>query len=767
MKINFITHNEPSWNYPDIVVQDNPSKVIEMFKNTDIIGGDTENNDLNTIYATPLLSQFSDSKESYIIDKSTIDCSWLKDYSNKQILAHNGQYDYMIWKQQYGIEMPNIVDLMIIEQILGRGSRRFNNLDAVHQRRLNRPLPVPKTTRQAFTKMKFNPRFDVEHILYSGYDPYCLFEIYDVQKPLIKEYKLERRIYDIAFPLLSLLGDMCLEGFYLDEDKWRKTLRENKTDKYHTECRLDEEIRRFSVDHLELKGGIWTRKRKFADGEQSGLFNDAVLVQNENKHNVNYSSPKQLNKLFRVLREPIPQERDKKTYEFKDSFSEGALEQYKIEYPSSRMINFINSLIEYREVEKEINSFGEIFLRDRVRDGKGKKFKRGYRNSITQRVHTYYKQEFTANGRLSSGDSKRKKGEQGVGFYNSQQVPKKNKFRNSFSLSPQEILDKWKISTRDLTGAELVIFASQSQDKKLLEIINKKKDIHCYLATAAYTKVIQYILKEMPEARAYDELYTLLKANRLEQTLRKKVGTTPTGEDIFEDYSKIELDQITKDRVAKAIKDQGIIIDKKLHTDIRGPFKNVVYGILYGAQESKIAETLNIAPYYAELTLIGMEKALPDGFAYLERVARLAVKNGYMIFNTRTNSRHWFYSWLDAQQRGRQLTNKERSGIERFAKNAMMSGTQADMIKEAMVTVNKFMQDIADKMISEGKIKHLKDIFRWKLQVHDEVVFMWRYEDITLPEQIDKIITDVCNLYLADNIKMPIAGYTGVYWNKD
>lgn len=736
MKINYITHTEPSWSHPDIVVQDNLAKVIEMFRNTDFIGGDTENNGLNTIYATALLSQFSDSVESYVIDKTSIDCSFLKEFQDKQLLTANGQYDYMIWKYQYGYEFPNLKDIMIIEQILGRGSLRSNSLENIHNRRLNRYMPIPKTTREGFGKMKENPNFDVEHILYSGYDPHCLFEIYEKQVPLIKEYKLEKRIYDIAFPLISLLGDMCLEGFYLDKDKWGQVLRDNKTNKFHVECKLDEEIRKFSADHIELKGGIWTRKRKLADGEQVGLFNDSITIQNENKFNVSYGSQKQLTKLFTVLREPIPQKKDKKTQEYKNSFAEEALEQYKIEYPSSRMKNFINTLIEYREYEKEINSFGEIFIKDRVRDGKGKKFKRGYHNTVTQRVHTIYKQEFTANGRLSSGDSKRKKGSPGIGFYNSQQIPKKNKFRNCFTLTPQEIADGWLISTYDLSGAELVILASQSQDKKLIELLDG--DVHSYLATSAYTKIVQYVLDNMTENRAYDELYNLFKVNRLQEMIHK----TPE-----------ECEQITKQRVEYSLQTKKFIVDKKSTPDIREPFKNCTYGICYGAGENKIAETLNIAPYYASLTMSGMEAAIPDAFAYLERVARFGVKNGYIVFNTRTNSRHWFATWLDAKQYGRELSNKDRSAIERFCKNSVMSGTQADMLKEGMVEANKYI-----------KANNIVD-FKWKLQVHDEVVF--KHKDRELAPKIAQVIIDTCNLYLEPNVRMKIAGSTGLFWNKE
>lgn len=774
MVIEFITAREPKWSHPDITISDNIDRVIEMFKNTDIIGGDSENNILNPIYATPLLSQFSDGIKSYVIDRTSIDCKWLKDFEDKLYLTFNGQYDYMIWAYHYNVEFRRMVDLMINEQVLGRGSGRLNNLEVTHLRRLNKYLPLPKSTRGSFTKMKYNPEYESEHILYSGYDPLCLFEIFEKQKPLIEEYKLNKRVYDIAHPLIPILGDMCLEGFHLNDELWSKTLSDNKHEKYKIECALDEEVRKFAKGHQELTGGIWTRKRFKASGEQLDAFGENTTIENENNSNISYSSPAQLVKLFTILREPIPQQKNKKTFEMQNSFAEGALEQYKIEYPSSKMKSFINKLLEYREIEKEINSFGDKFLKSRVPDKQSKKkFVRGYLNSITHKVHTYYKQEFTKNGRLASGDGRKRKGDVGIGLYNSQQIPKKNKYRNAFTLTLEEIADGWWIDTQDLTGAEVVILASQSQDPKLIEILNNKAlDIHCELSTNSYTRIIRYIISNMNETRAYDELYNLLKVNRLQDSLKKKIGEDVNGQAIVRDLTKEEKHEITEQRVKSALLSNGVIITKKEYPDIREPYKNCTYGIFYGAQEGKIAETLNIAPFYAKLTIEGMRETIPVAFAYMDRAARFGVKNGYIIFNEITNSRHWFQSWLEAKAQGRELTNSQRSEIERFCKNSIMSGTQADMIKEGMVNIdNHIRQSFVAETIKGKLVMNIKDKFRWKLQVHDELVFAHRHNSFEEAEafstMIGKIMTDTCNQYLKGDVKMKISRYSGTCWNKD
>jgi DNA polymerase I-like protein with 3'-5' exonuclease and polymerase domains len=735
--IYFITSHEPAWTDAEISFTDSLDRVINMVRNTDLIGLDTENNGINAINATPLLLQLSDGIDSYVIDSTRLGTKYLKEFNlhNKTIIAHNAQYDYMIVKQQYGVVLKDLIDTMVIEQVLGRGAQRSSSLEATHLRRLNAYMPVAKSTRDDFGSMKYNPVFLRDHIYYSGYDPICLFPIYEKQKPLIKEYKLERRIYDIAFPLISILGDMCLNGFYINKDEWLGILNENKKRKFEIECKLDSKIRQFAKNYSKINGGKWTNLRRKQELTQGSLFGEDTTTENENLHNVSYSSNKQLTYLFKVLKEPLPEKIDKENIKdwenvaTKVSFAEEALEQYKIQYPSSKIVPFINDLLDYRKYEKAINSFGEIFIKEYIKKPGSKKYKLGYLNSKTGKVHTIYKQEFTKNGRLSSGDVAR-------GFYNSQQIIKENKYRNCFTLTPKEIEEGWYISTYDLSGAELVILASNSKDKTLIKLLKEGADLHSYLASAIYTKIFRYIIYNMSENRAYDEIANLLIPNRLQHDL--------------EGITKEELSLLHKERIDYVIKHKAFTVDKKKSPDLRNPVKNIVYGINYGAGEEKVAETLNIAPHYAKLAMEAMREELPDAFNYLDNIARFGVKHGYIIFNTRTNSRHWFQSWLDAKEQGRDLSGKDKSAIGRACKNYGISGTQADMIKEAMVEV--------DKYTIQNNIE-----IRWLLQVHDEIVIAHKQKDFG--ELMEKVMVETCNKYLVD-IEMGVSGHTGYFWNK-
>jgi len=734
----------------EIIVTDSLDFFHEIMKNHDEFGLDTENNSLNQFYADQLLTQIGIPGISFVIDEGSIKEDYMRNYLNKIYIGINLQYDYRILKYKRGWEFRRLIDVMINEQIINRGSGRLNNAEALYERRIGQPLPEDKSTRNDFKSMTQKSTFRRNHIVYSGFDPQIGLQVLPIQQEILGRFQLDFRANCIAMPLIPILGDMNLEGRTLNKKQWSDLLEQNKRDKFKYELQLDAIVKTFAKDNVKLRGGIWSsasRKRRVMEVEQTDLFGISTTTSNESVKNISYGSSKQLAKLFNILKEPLPQTEDKDAERvwgedapMKVSFDEPSLEQYKIEYPESRMTEFINILLQHKEVSKAISSFGEIYLKEYVKDGKqGKKHKRGYYQPLTDKIHTIYKQEFTENGRISSGGDKKKKGELGVGFDNSQNWVKKNEYRNCVTLTQQEIDEGWLISTSDLTAAELVILASKSKDTNLMKYC--REDLHSYLASHSYTKVIEYILNTMNANRAYDELYELLKVNRL-QKMYLIDGKYPNKE---------QIDIITRQRVSKALETRALTVNKKEHPDIREPYKNVTYGIVYGAQEHKIAKTLNIAGYYARLVIEGINIAIPEAMRYLRAVARFAVKNGYIEFNERTHSRKWFKYWLEARESGRDLSSFERSSIERETKNIVCSGTQADALKECMVEI--------DKYVRSNNID-----FTFLLTIHDEIVY--KHKDKNLRKKIEEIMSEVCNRYLT-GITMEVAGHTGIFWHKD
>lgn len=748
----------------EIEITDSLDLFHDVMKSNEKVAIDTEGNSLNQFYHDLLLVQIGIPGLSFIIDNGSIHEDYLSPYLEDHLfLGHNLQHDYRMLKYCKGWELAQMRDIMVREQIINRGSGRFNNMEDTYLRRCNKKLPEDKKTRNDFIKMNPRSLFERRHIVYAGFDPQTAFEIEVVQDPILDQLGLRFRADVIGMKLIRDLGDANLKGRNLDKDAWRKVLEENKIEKFKIERELDAIIKEdFAPDHVKLRGGIWSsssRKRKKEDGRQLGMFGRDILISTESLGNVPYNSVHKLKKLFEILDEPLPMKEDKKAERtwgedapMKVSFDEPTLEQYKIEYPSSKMIKFINKLLEFKTVTKEIDSFGEVFLQEFMKDGKsGKKFKRGYYQPKTDRIHTIYKGEFTDNGRLSSGGEKKAKGDMGVGFDNSQNWPKKNKFRHCICLTQAEIDEGYWISTRDLTAAELVILASKSQDPALME--HCRGDLHSYLATFSYTNVVKYILDTMNENRAYTELYDLLKVNRLQEAYKVVHDISIVdGEEVklYRLPNKEEIEFITKQRVENVFNTRELKVDKKIFPDLREPYKNVTYGVNYGAEKGKIAKTLNIAPYYAELVMGGITKAIPQAMAFMATKARDAVRDGFVIFNDRTNSRHWFKAAIEAHTYGRPLSSKEKGDIERETKNYLMSGTQADMFKEATIEVSDFVRSI-------------KLDFHWLMFIHDEWVFMHKDKDIV--SEIDKIIVTTCNKYLR-NIEMKVDGHTGYTWHK-
>ena len=94
---------------------------------------------------------------------------------------------------------------------------------------------------------------------------------------------------------------------------------------------------------------------------------------------------------------------------------------------------------------------------------------------------------------------------------------------------------------------------------------------------------------------------------------------------------------------------------------------------------------------------------------------------------------------MDAYEYGRELNYSEKGKVERQCKNLPISGTQADMLKEAMVCINDY--------IEENNIE-AKFIF----QVHDELVI--KHKGREFGKVIKRIMTETANKYLNGMIEM-------------
>ena len=136
-------------------------------------------------------------------------------------------------------------------------------------------------------------------------------------------------------------------------------------------------------------------------------------------------------------------------------------------------------------------------------------------------------------------------------------------------------------------------------------------------------------------------------------------------------------------------------------TDQRRYIKAVNFGLIYGMGAFGLATQLGIERAAAQQFIERYFARYPGVAAYMQRTRELAREQGYVetVFGRRL-----FLPDIRA------ASGPRRAGAERAAINAPMQGTAADLVKLAMIAVQRYLDDerLGTRLI---------------LQVHDELVF--------------------------------------------
>ena len=174
--------------------------------------------------------------------------------------------------------------------------------------------------------------------------------------------------------------------------------------------------------------------------------------------------------------------------------------------------------------------------------------------------------------------------------------------------------------------------------------------------------------------------------------------------------------------------------------DQRRAAKAINFGLMYGMSAFGLARQLGIGRGEAQDYIALYFSRYPGVRDYMERTRQQAREHGYVetVFGRRL--------YLEYINKG---TQGQRAGAERAAINAPMQGTAADIIKRAMVLV--------DRWLSESKVDA-----RVILQVHDELVLEVR-EDLVEP--VSAQLRDL--LGAAAELAVPLLVEVGVGANWD
>jgi DNA polymerase-1 len=220
------------------------------------------------------------------------------------------------------------------------------------------------------------------------------------------------------------------------------------------------------------------------------------------------------------------------------------------------------------------------------------------------------------------------------------------------------------------------------------------------------------------------------------------------------DYSQIELRLM-----AHLSKDQAMIeafgqnedihtatAAKIYHVDIadvskeqRSKAKTANFGIIYGISVFGLAQRLNISRTEAKELIDGYFNSYPKVKEYMDATILDAQRNGYAetIFGRRR--------YLRDINSGNAIM---RGMSERNAINAPIQGTAADIIKVAMIAINKIFKE-----------KNLKTAMI--LQVHDELVF-----DVYKPEldEVKRIVVDEMQNAVQLSVPLTVECGVGANW---
>lgn len=766
--------------YDNITVLEDSDDTFIKFKDfilsndTQVLGYDVESNGLDAWKNNTILYILGNEEDQFVFHSAH--CDFYRYYKyckdcDLTLLGHNIKFDIKFGFTEQKILYTKVWDTMLAEQRLFMKSRLSNSLENLCIRYLDLfPDAMDKSIRLEFvgnspSKMKIEPK----HIRYAAGDVSSLFPIKRKQEERISQYNMQFLVYDIEFKLIPIIAKAEVTGFSFDIERWIGIYNDNLSKKFELDLKLDKELRRIrdlkfknnSKKKAYLSGGKYDniRRKTLANDlfNEDGSTNVLDLFGNPmssrtytgvkkkvklNPNNLNYESDVVIVELFARLEEPLPTKQnsfvvpefnkkgkiDKTHYNF--TTQEGALLEYLTMLPNSIMKDFITILLEHRGYATACNNFG-IKYKEKI-------------NPITGKLHTIFRQCFAETGRFQSGGGKLEDDKP-----NFQNIPSKAEYavamRNCFIANKG-----FSIGTHDLSGAELIIMCSLSQDLKLLKIA--MQDIHSYVAQGCWR--IIYAVR----AQSLIDAYNLKKAKDPNYFDQSQV-------DIINDY----ID-----------KSKTFIVNKS-KKKLRTAFKPMTFGTIYGMFAAKAGKTLNIPKEEGQLVINFIKKEFPDVFKMVESASEFARNNGYLILNNRTNSRAWFPNIINvikgrvAEGDNWKLISKEMSE----ARNIRIQGTQADMIKEMTVElqnwidINGYTNEITilswvhDEIVDEhpeyldGTSEEAK---QWFLNEGNYLTYNGN-NYYCFPHVKAQIMRDVANKYL-ENVKMDVDYDIEHYWTK-
>lgn len=207
-----------------------------------------------------------------------------------------------------------------------------------------------------------------------------------------------------------------------------------------------------------------------------------------------------------------------------------------------------------------------------------------------------------------------------------------------------------------------------------------------------------------------------------------------SGDDGLKEAFLKEMDIHTK----TAMDVFGVAPDQ-VNADMRRQAKAVNFGIVYGISDYGLSQNLNITRKEAAAFIEQYFQAFPGVRNYMDTIVEQAKRDGYV---TTLLERRRYLPEIRASN------FNLRSFAERTAMNTPIQGTAADIIKLAMIQM--------DKALAERGLRS-----RMLLQVHDELVFEVPEDEVEL---MKKLVPEVMESALALDVPLRADVSVGLNW---
>lgn len=221
------------------------------------------------------------------------------------------------------------------------------------------------------------------------------------------------------------------------------------------------------------------------------------------------------------------------------------------------------------------------------------------------------------------------------------------------------------------------------------------------------------------------------------------------------DYSQIELRlaaHLSQDQKMIAAFQQGADIHsataaainklalEKIDASMRRAAKAINFGILYGQGPHGLSQNANISYPEAQAFIQRYFEVYPDIKKMMDKNIKAAYERGFAetIFHRRR-------PLPELNSDRPQL----RKAAERMAINMPIQGSAADMIKKAMIEIDKLIKNVPEEI-------------RLLLQIHDELIFEVREDKL---EQYSKLISQIMSNVITLSVPIIVEMASGKTWD--